>query len=109
MLPVPAVMVPPVGSAVGDGAGGANAIGRAAIGGCAGGVAAKAGVQNAAMQNAATLASSREHANFTPRVLRRESMYFRRSEPIHFVDFRVADTSHQNPGFNFGGLANRFA
>jgi len=54
-------------------------------------------MQNAAMQNAATRAASREHANFTPCVLRRECMYFRRSEPIHFVDFRVVDTSHQNP------------
>jgi hypothetical protein len=78
MLPVPATMVPPLGSAVVNTAGGANAsggfavVGRArdgavvgtdagatALGGVAivGGVvggAAKAGAQNAAMQNAAT-------------------------------------------------------
>jgi hypothetical protein len=78
MLPVPATMVPPLGSAVVGTAGGVNAsggfvvVGRArdgavvgtaagatALGGVAivGGVvggAAKAGAQNAAMQNAAT-------------------------------------------------------
>jgi hypothetical protein len=85
MLPVPAAMVPPLGSAVGGktvcgGAGGINAIGGTAIGGRAVGGAAKAGAQNAVMQNVVMIALTVGHTNFTPCVLRRERSYFWRSD-----------------------------
>jgi hypothetical protein len=54
MLPVPATMVPPLGSAVVGTPAGANVIGGVAIAGRVAGGAAKAEAQNAAMQNAAT-------------------------------------------------------
>jgi hypothetical protein len=81
MLPVPAAMVPPVGSAVGGktaggSAGGVNAVGCIAIGGRTLGGPAKPGAQNAPTQNAATLSLNLQHELFTPRALRRERSYF---------------------------------